>query len=102
MLGNMVLFYSFQRYTENLSETAKQQIELQYKNAEIERLSKIIGMNEVYNETVHNLSHSLKVIDQLAVENDIGRIRTVVEELTGSLSLKKVSEYSNITLQLYK
>lgn len=95
MLGNIVLFYSFQRYTENLSETAKQQIELQYKNAEIERLSKIIEMNEVYNETVHNLSHSLKVIDQLAVENDVERIRTVVEELTGNLSLREVSEYSN-------
>jgi len=52
-------------------------------------------MNDVYNETVHNISHSLKVIDQLAVENDTENIRNVVRQLTGNLSKKHIYEYSN-------
>lgn len=95
LLSNMVLFYSFQKYTENLSKTMQQRVELLYKNAEIERLSKITEMNETYNETVHNMSHSLKVIDQLAEENNLHEIRQVVEQLTGRLSKKHVAEYSN-------
>ena len=95
LLSNMVLFYSFQRYTENLSETMQQEVELVYKNAEIERLSKITEMNETYNETVHNMSHSLKVIDQLAEENNIRDIRQVIEQLTGRLTKKQIVQYSN-------
>ena len=67
--GNMLLFYAFQKYTENLSETAEQQIELLYQKAEVERLTKILELNDNYNEMVHNAAHYLKVIDQLAYEN---------------------------------
>lgn len=95
LLSNMVLFYSFQKYTENLSETMQQKVELVYKNVEIERLSKITEMNETYNEAVHNMSHSLKVIDQLAEENNIKDIRQVIEQLTGRLSKKQIIQYSN-------
>lgn len=96
LLSNLVQFYSFQKYMEHSSETIiQQQMELLYKNAEIERLSKITEMNETYNETVHNMSHSLKVIDQLAEENNLQDIRQVVEQLVGSLSKKHVVEYSN-------
>ena len=52
-------------------------------------------MNETYNETVHNMSHSLKVIDQLAEENNIRDIRQVIEQLTGRLTKKQIVQYSN-------
>ena len=62
----MILFYAFQKYTENLSENAKQELELLYQRAEVERLTKIAEWNDNYNEIVHNTSHYLKVIGQLA------------------------------------
>ena len=45
--GNMVLFYAFQKYTENLSENAKQELELLYQRAEVERLTKIADRKSV-------------------------------------------------------
>lgn len=34
--GNMILFYAFQKYTENLSENATQQLEILYQKAEVD------------------------------------------------------------------
>ena len=95
VLGNMVLFYAFQRHTEEMNQATVQQLELMHKNAEIERLTKITEMNDSYNETMHNMTHSLKVIEQLAVENNVDEIREIVENLTGKLTQKEVYEYSS-------
>lgn len=95
VLGNMVLFYAFQKHTEDISESAKQEVELVHKNAEIERLAKIAEMNDSYNETVHNMTHSLKAIEQLAMEHNVESIREIVEDLTGRLTQRTIYEYSN-------
>lgn len=95
VLGNMALFYAFQKHTEDINESALQEIELVHKNAEIERLTKIAEMNDDYNETVHNMTHSLKAIEQLAMERNIEKIREIVEDLTGKLIRREVYEYSN-------
>lgn len=93
--GNMVLFYAFQRYTENLSENSKQKLELLYQKAEVERLTKIAEWNENYNEIIHNTSHYLKVIGQLAYEGRNDEICKVVDELNGKLNREEICEYSN-------
>ena len=95
IVGNMLLFYAFQRYTENLSENAKQQLELLYQKAEVERLTKIAKLNDDYNEMVHNAAHYLKVIDQLAYEKKCDEICAVVEKINGKLNRENVYEYSN-------
>lgn len=95
IVGNMLLFYAFQKYTENLSENAKQQLELLYQKAEVARLTKISELNDDYNEMVHNAAHYLKVIDQLAYENKTDEICAVVEKLNGKLNRENVYEYSN-------
>lgn len=93
--GNMVLFYAFQKYTENLSENAKQELELLYQRAEVERLTKIAQWNENYNEIIHNTSHYLKVIGQLAYEKRNDEICKVVDKLNGKLNREEICEYSN-------
>lgn len=93
--GNMVLFYAFQKYTENLSENAKQELELLYQRAEVERLTKIAQWNENYNEIIHNTSHYLKVIGQLAYERRNDEICKVVDKLNGKLNREEICEYSN-------
>lgn len=93
--GNMILFYAFQKYTENLSESSKQQLELLYQRAEVERLTKIAEWNENYNEIIHNTSHYLKVIGQLAYERRNDEICKVVDKLNGKLNREEICEYSN-------
>lgn len=95
VLGNMVLFYAFQKHTEDISESARQEVELVHKNAEIERLAQIAEMNDSYNETVHNMTHSLKAIEQIAMEHNVESIREIVEDLTGRLVQRAVYEYSH-------
>lgn len=93
--GNMILFYAFQKYTENLSENAKQELELLYQRAEVERLTKIAEWNDNYNEIVHNTSHYLKVIGQLAYERRNDEICKVLDKLNGKLNREEICEYSN-------
>ena len=93
--GNMVLFYAFQKYTENLSKNSKQELELLYQRAEVERLTKIAEWNDNYNEIVHNTSHYLKVIGQLAYEIKNDEICKVVDKLNGKLNREEICEYSN-------
>ena len=95
MFGNMALFYAFQKHTEDISESAKQEVEIAYKNAEIERLTKIAEVKDDYNETVHNMTHYLKVIEQLAIENNVKNIQEIVEEITGKFIERQVYEYSH-------
>ena len=95
VLGNMVLFYAFQKHTEDISESARQEVELIHKNAEIERLTKIAELNDDYSEAVHNMTHSLKAIEQLAMEHNVENIREIVEDLTGRLTQREIYEYSN-------
>lgn len=93
--GNMVLFYAFQNYTEILSENSKQELELLYQRAEVERLTKIAEWNNNYNEIVHNTSHYLKVIGQLAYERKNDEICKLVDKLNGKLNREEICEYSN-------
>lgn len=93
--GNMILFYAFQKYTENLNENSKQQLELLYQRSEVERLTKIAEWNDNYNEIVHNTAHYLKVIGQLAFEGKNDEICKVVDKLNGKLNREKISEYCN-------
>lgn len=95
LLGNMVLFYAFQKHTEDINESTRREVALIHKNAEIERLTKIAEINDDYSEVVHNMTHSLKVIGQLAIENNVENIREIVEELTGRLIQQEIYEYSN-------
>lgn len=95
VLGNMALFYAFQKHTEDISESARQEVELIHKNAEIDRLTKIAEMNDDYSEAVHNMTHSLKAIEQLAMEHNVENIREIVEDLTGRLTQRELYEYSN-------
>ncbi len=94
-LGDIVLLYAFQKYTEEMNESAAWQLELQHKNAEIERLTKITEINDSYNEVMHNMTHSLKLIDQLAMEHNVVEIKEIVEDLTGKMIQREVYEYSN-------
>ena len=93
--GNMILFYAFQKYTENLNENSKQQLELLYQRSEVERLTKIAEWNDNYNEIVHNTVHYLKVIGQLAFEGKNDEICKVVDKLNGKLNREEISEYCN-------
>ncbi len=95
LAGNMLFFYVFQKYAENLNETHIQQMEIVYNKAEIKRLSQISELNEDFNEILHNTTHYLKMIRELAYENRNKEICDMVDNLSGKLKRENVYEYSH-------
>lgn len=95
VVGNIVLFYAFQNHIEKMNEITRKEFELSVKNAEIERLTKITELNDEYNETVHNMTHLLKTIEELARENKVADIIQSVEDMTGRLVKRNTYEFSS-------
>ena len=95
LLGNMLFFYAFQKYTENLECTHKQHIEIVQQKAEIAHLTQIVKLNENFNEITHNTMHYLKVIGQLAYESRNAEITEIVEKLNGKINREIMTKYSN-------
>lgn len=95
LVGNMLFFYAFQKYAENLSETHQQQVELIYHKAEIKRLTQILELNQNFNQALHDTSHYLKVIRELAYENKNHEICDMVERISGKLKRENIYEYSH-------
>ena len=95
LLGNILVFYAFQSYTEGLYKESEQQVEIMHQKAEILRLNQITEMNENYKEMVHNTSHFLKVIREMAAENKNEDIYELVKDVDESFGANIVKVYSN-------
>ncbi|MCD8118022.1 MAG: GHKL domain-containing protein [Lachnospiraceae bacterium] len=94
ILANIILLRAFENYAVTTAESAARQLRLERQEAELKRLTKVANVHDSYAETVHNISHSLKVIDQLAVEKDTEVIRQIVSELSGGISAARARTYS--------
>lgn len=95
LLGNLLVFYVFQRHTEGLYKESQYQVEIMHQKAEILRFSRITEMNDNYKEMVHNTSHFLKVIKEMAAEHQNEEIYKLVSEIDTSFASNIIKEYSN-------
>ena len=95
LLGNILVFYAFQRYTEGLYKESEHQVEIMHHKAEIYRLNQIAEMNDNYKEMVHNTSHFYKVIGEMAVEKQNQEIYELVKKLDETFEKNVVKVYSN-------
>jgi sensor histidine kinase regulating citrate/malate metabolism len=95
LLGNILVFYAFQSYTEGLYKKSEYQVEIMHQKAEILRLNQITEMNENYKEMIHNTSNFLKVIKEMAAENKNEDIYELVKDVDESFGANIVKVYSN-------
>lgn len=95
LFGNILVFYAFQSYTEGLYKESEHQAEIMHQRAEIYRLNQMTEMNENYKEMVHNTSHFLKVIRDMAIENKNEDIYDLVKDVEESFGANIVKVYSN-------
>ena len=90
-----MFFYIFQIYAENLNENARRRIETVYLETSFEKMDEITAVEERYAEIVHNVSHYLTAIGQLAYESGNEEICSIVEELGAKLSKGNTCAYSS-------
>lgn len=95
LLGNILVFYAFQRYTEGLYEENEHKVEIMHQKAEIYRLNQIVEMNDNYKEMVHNTSHFLKVIGEMAAEKQNEEIYDLIKKVDKSFEKSMITVYSN-------
>lgn len=95
LIGNILVFYAFQSYAEELYKEKEHQVEIMLQKAEIYRLNQITEMNDNYKEMVHNTSHFLKVIREMAAENKNEDIYDLVKDVDESFGANIIKEYSN-------
>ncbi len=95
MLFTFLLLYAFQKHTEKISDLLTSQMEISQKNKEIERLSKISQYNDDYRESVHNMTHSLKVMEHLAREHRDDEIIEIIQSLIGIFHIEQIYQYCN-------
>lgn len=93
--GDLLFFYIFQIYAENLNENARRRIETVYLETSFEKMDEITAVEERYAEIVHNVSHYLTAIGQLAYESGNEEICSIVEELGAKLSKGNTCAYSS-------
>ena len=95
LISNIVVFYTFQKYTEGLYKENENQLEIIRQMAEIQRVNQVVEMNENYKEIVHNTSHFLGVIQGMAEENKNEEIYNLVKDIDSSFRSKIVKVYSD-------
>lgn len=81
-VGNVVVFYAFHLYSEKLEETLEQQLLLTKNEADLKLYHKVMQMNEMQKELVHNAKHHLLLIRKYAIENDVKSILQMTTQLS--------------------
>ena len=81
-VGNIVVFYAFYLYSERLEETLEQQLVLTKQEADLMLYNKVMQMNEMQKELVHNTKHHLFLIRKYAAQNDVESILQMTTQLS--------------------
>lgn len=95
IFGNILVFYAFQKYTEGVFENIQQQHLLDRYKKELSHLSQIAEINACNREFMHDIKHYVKVLGNIANEENSERLSEIIAELGGKLEKKSMRTYSS-------
>ncbi len=95
LLGNIIMFYVFNRYSEQMERGMQQELIITKQNMDLKYYDQIEHLNEKYKEFIHNTSHHLKTIGQLAQGDNGGEIQGILNELNIELEQNETIIYSD-------
>lgn len=94
ILGNMLIFYAFQKYSENVYKNLQQQHLLDRYKKELDYLSRIGEINAGNREFMHDIKHYVKVLGNMALEEHSENISRIIAELKGKVEKNAMRTYS--------
>jgi len=86
MVGNIALFYLFQRYSETLYSETQKELYIQRQNASVRHYQVLEEANNRYAEFQHDINHYLQAIGELAVSGENKKIAGILDELHVQMS----------------
>ncbi len=81
LLGNILMFYAFNRYSEQMEIGMQQELIISKQNMDLKYYDQVEVLNEKYKEFIHNTNHYLKAIGQLAIGENGNKILDILNEL---------------------
>lgn len=95
LISQMMLYVTIYLFSDKIEENMQKQLVIIQKNKEMSHLRQIAEMNERHRELIHNTSHYLKVIGELAREDRTEEIAAILSELNVSLEKSETRIYSS-------
>lgn len=93
LMGNIFIFRAFNKYSEELFNSAEQKMIISRQNMDLQYYSQIQLMDGKHKEFIHNISHHLKTIGELAKDKDTNSIISVLQDLNIELENNSLSIY---------
>lgn len=81
LIGNIAIFYAFNRYSEELYVNAGQELIISQQAMDLKYYEQVKSMESKYQEYIHNISHHLRTIGELARKNDYDSIVGIIRNL---------------------
>lgn len=85
MTGNILMFHAFDRYAKQAALAKEQEMTILRQSASLEYYMQVAQMNQQHRKLIHDTSHYMKVIGELAREKENERVLNLVQEITGEL-----------------
>lgn len=95
LFGNILIFYAFNKYSEELYLNMEHQILITKQQADLSYFTKVAEQQEDHNEFIHNTTHYLRIINKFAQMHDFNSIIEIVGELDNHMVQSEMILYSN-------
>lgn len=92
-LGNILVFYGFNRYSESMELSVQQKLIISKQEMDLKYYEKINAYNNKHKEFIHNTNHYLKAIGELASNKQDEKILSILEELQVELEQNETFIY---------
>lgn len=95
LIGNILIFYAFNQYSEEMSISMRQELTIIRQKADLSYYAHVQEMNEKYKTFIHDTSHYLKAIGELARKKQNDSILDILCELNVELENSAMTVYSD-------
>lgn len=95
LLGNIIVFYAFNQYSEEVNNNLEKQILITKQKADLDYYMQRAENEESHNEFVHNTSHYLRAIDKFAQMKDYESIIKIIGEIDNQMEEHEIVSFSN-------
>lgn len=93
LFGNMVVINAFNRYSEELYINAEQKLIISKQAMDLQYYNQVQKLDDQYQDFIHNITHHLKTIGELAKENKNNNIISILQDLNIKLENNVLAIY---------
>ena len=95
ILGNILIFYAFNKYAEEIYENNRQNLIIMKQSDELEHIQERFRRNEKHQEFIHDTSNYLKTIKNMLLSGENEKVNKLLADLNKELEKSVVEEYSD-------